>query len=135
MTFEKEFVIKTSAHQELIDITHEVKKIVHESGIKDGFCIIFIPHATAGVILNENADPNIKIDFLNALNKAIPERANYLHDNIDGNAAAHIKSSIVGPSVTIPIKNNQLLLGTWQDIMFCEFDGPRSSRKVTVHIY
>jgi secondary thiamine-phosphate synthase enzyme len=131
----KEFVIKTSAHQELIDITHEVKKIVQESGIKDGFCIIFIPHATAGVILNENADPNIKIDFSNALNKAIPESANYLHDTIDGNAAAHIKSSIVGPSVTIPIKNNQLLLGTWQDIMFCEFDGPRSSRKVTVHIY
>ncbi|MFA5031987.1 MAG: secondary thiamine-phosphate synthase enzyme YjbQ [bacterium] len=130
-----EFTIKTSSHQELIDITHEVKNIVRESGIKDGFCIIFIPHATAGVILNENADPNIKIDFLNALNKAIPESANYLHDNIDGNAAAHIKSSIVGPSITIPIKNNQLLLGTWQDIMFCEFDGPRSSRKVTVHIY
>ncbi|MDD2891242.1 MAG: secondary thiamine-phosphate synthase enzyme YjbQ [bacterium] len=135
MTFEKEFILTTSAHQELIDITHEVKKIVQESGIQNGFCIIFIPHATAGVILNENADPNIKIDFLNALNKAIPERANYLHDNIDGNAAAHIKSSIVGPSVTIPIKNNQLLLGTWQDIMFCEFDGPRSSRKVIVHIY
>jgi secondary thiamine-phosphate synthase enzyme len=130
-----EFTIKTSAHQELIDITHQVKQIVSDSGVKDGFCIIFIPHATAGVILNENADPNIKIDFLNALNKAIPERANYLHDNIDGNAAAHIKSSIVGPSVTIPIKNNQLLLGTWQDIMFCEFDGPRPSRKVTVHIY
>ena len=131
---ETQFTISTRSHQELIDITYQVQGIVRSSGVKDGFCIIYIPHATAGVILNESADPNIKTDFLNALNKAIPERANYLHDEIDGNAAAHIKSAIVGASATIPIRNGTLELGTWQAIMFCEFDGPRSNRKIIIQV-
>ena len=128
------FTIATSKHQELIDITYEVTGIVGSSGVKDGFCVVYIPHATAGVILNESADPNIKTDFLNAINRAIPEHAGYLHDRIDNNAGAHIKSAIVGASATIPIKDGSLQLGTWQAIMFCEFDGPRSSRRVIVQI-
>lgn len=131
----KEFVISTSSHQELIDITYSVEGIVKDSGIKDGFCLVYIPHATAGVILNESADPNIKTDFLKAINKAIPEDGSYLHDRIDGNAAAHIKSAIVGASVMVPVRNGRLALGTWQTIMFCEFDGPRSSRKVVVQVH
>lgn len=132
---ETQFTISTNSHQELIDITYQVQGIVRSSGVKDGFCIVYIPHATAGVILNESADPNIKTDFLNALNKAIPEKANYLHDHIDGNAAAHIKSAIVGASATIPVRNGNLELGTWQAIMFCEFDGPRSQRRIIVQLY
>ena len=128
------FTISTTKHQELIDITHKVLEIVHSSGTRDGFCIVYIPHATAGIILNESADPNIKTDFLNALNRAIPEHAGYLHDRIDDNAGAHIKSALVGSSVTIPIKDGDLKLGTWQAIMFCEFDGPRSARHVIVEI-
>jgi secondary thiamine-phosphate synthase enzyme len=102
--------------------------------VEDGFCLVYIPHATAGIILNESADPNIKSDFLAAINKSIPEHANYLHDRVDNNAAAHIKSAIVGSSVTIPIKDNKLKLGTWQAIMLCEFDGPRT-RRVIVQVY
>lgn len=129
-----EFSISTNSHQELIDITHTVEQIVHNSKITEGLCIVYVPHATAGIILNESADPNIKTDFLNAINKAIPEHANYLHDRIDMNASAHIKSAIVGSDVTIPIRNGRLQLGTWQAIMFCEFDGPRSRRRIIVQI-
>ena len=132
---ETQFTISTKSHQELIDMTYEVQGIVRSSGVKDGFCIVYIPHATAGVILNESADPNIKTDFLNAVNKAIPEHAGYLHDHVDNNAAAHIKSALVGASATIPIRNGGLELGTWQAIMFCEFDGPRSQRRVIVQIH
>ncbi|MCK4353525.1 secondary thiamine-phosphate synthase enzyme YjbQ [candidate division WOR-3 bacterium] len=131
---QREFTISTTRHQELIDITGEAIKAVRDSGIKDGFCFVYIPHATAGVILNESADPNIKTDFLNALNRAILEHANYLHDRIDNNASAHIKSAIIGSSATIPIKNGNLQLGTWQAIMFCEFDGPRSSRHIIIKV-
>ncbi len=130
----REFVISTNKSEELIDITHEIHRIVHESGIKNGLVHVFVPHATAGIILNESADPNIKTDFLNAIERAIPKRANYLHDRIDRNAAAHIRSAIVGSSLTIPLYNGELLLGTWQSIMFCEFDGPRSHRKIIVQI-
>ena len=97
-------------------------------------CIVYIPHATAGIILNESADPNIKRDFLSALDRAIPKHAGYLHDRIDNNAHAHIKSAIVGSSVTIPVSNGHLGLGTWQAIMLCEFDGPRARRRVVVKI-
>ena len=132
---ETTFTVSTHSHQELIDMTYEVSDIVRNSGIKDGFCIVYIPHATAGIILNESADPNIKTDFLRALDKAIPLHSNYLHDRIDNNAAAHIKSAIVGASVTIPVRDGNLELGTWQAIMLCEFDGPRSSRRVIVQVH
>ncbi len=129
-----EFTFSTNKNNELIDITHRVEEFIRQSKIKNGIINIFIPHATAGVILNESADPNIKTDFLNALERAIPERANYLHDHIDQNASAHIRSALVGTSLTIPLQGGRMILGTWQTIMFCEFDGPRRSRRVIVQI-
>lgn len=129
-----EFEIKTKNNQEIIDITEEVSSIIKKSQVSEGIAHIFIPHATAGIILNESADPNIKKDFLNSLEKIIPLKANYLHDRIDGNAGAHLRSALVGNSLTIPIHNGKLYLGTWQAIMFCEFDGPRNSRKIVVQI-
>jgi len=129
-----EFTISTNKSEEMVDITDEIEKIVAQSKIKDGIVHIFIPHATAGIILNESADPNIKTDFLNALERAIPKRANYLHDRIDRNASAHIRSAIVGSSLTIPLRNGRMVLGTWQSIMFCEFDGPRATRRIIVQI-
>jgi secondary thiamine-phosphate synthase enzyme len=130
----EEFFVESSREEELIEITYEVEKIVKKANIKEGMCHIYIPHATAGVILNESADPNIKIDFLNAINKTIPRRGGYLHDRIDNNAHAHIKSAIVGASTSIPIINGRLSLGTWQSIMVCEFDGPRK-RRVVVQVF
>jgi len=129
-----EFTISTTQNEELIDITDEVIELVNKSKISDGIVHVFIPHATAGVILNESADPNIKTDFLKAMEKAIPKRANYLHDHIDQNAAAHIRSAVVGPSLTIPLYKGRVMLGTWQSIMFCEFDGPRHNRRVMVQV-
>lgn len=129
-----EFTISTNKSEELIDITDKIEEVVYNSKIRNGIVHIFIPHATAGIILNESADPNIKADFLNALERAIPKRANYLHDHIDRNAAAHIRSAIVGSSMTIPLKDGRMILGTWQSIMFCEFDGPRRTRRIIVQI-
>jgi len=129
-----EFTISTTENEELIDITDEVVGLVGKSKISDGIVHVFIPHATAGVILNESADPNIRTDFLKAMEKAIPKRANYLHDRIDQNAAAHIRSAVVGPSLTIPLAKGRVMLGTWQSIMFCEFDGPRHNRRVIVQV-
>lgn len=129
-----EFEIKTNKGLEIIDITEKVVSIVKNSNISEGIAHIFVPHATAGLILNESADPNIKIDLLNAIERIIPEKNNYLHDRIDNNASAHIKSAFIGPSLTIPIYKGNLYLGTWQAIMFCEFDGPRSKRKVVVQV-
>lgn len=128
-----EFSITSSAGQEVIDITDQVEKYVRESECKDGVCQVFVPHATAAITVNENDDPNIGKDFLKALDRAIPQRAGYLHDQIDGNAHAHIKASLIGPSQTIPIRNGNLLLGTWQDIFLCEFDGPKE-RKIVVQV-
>lgn len=127
----KEITIKTNTQTQILDITAQAQKIVEESGITEGLCCVFIPHTTAGVTINENADPSVKQDILMELNKIIPFRDNYSH--LEGNSAAHIKASIIGSSVNIPVKNNNLLLGTWQGICFCEFDGPRT-RKYYVKI-
>lgn len=132
--FYYEFTISTDNEEEIIDITDKISDIVKKSGYKDGIIHIFVPHATAGIILNESADPNIKIDFLKAIEKMIPKRQGYLHDRIDMNAAAHIKSALTRSSITIPLKDGRMILGTWQSIMFCEFDGPRSSRRIIVQI-
>jgi secondary thiamine-phosphate synthase enzyme len=113
------------------DITDEVQRIVDESGISEGICYIYVPHTTAGVFINENADPDVKIDIEETLEKLIPWHGKYKH--IEGNAAAHIKSVIVGTNTFIPIKNGRLMLGTWQGIFFAEFDGPRT-RKVIIKI-
>jgi len=131
---QKEIIISTKAHNELIDITKEVEKIVSESKVKQGLCNVFVTHATAAILINENYDPNLRDDIIKALNQTIPERNNYKHDQIDNNAASHIKAAIIGPSETIPIKDNKLYLGTWQSIAFCEFDGPRSNRKIIITI-
>ena len=127
----KEITIKTNTQTQILDITAQAQKIVEESGITEGLCCVFIPHTTAGVTINENADPSVKQDILMELNRIIPFNDNYSH--LEGNSAAHIKASIIGSSANIPVKNNNLLLGTWQGICFCEFDGPRT-RKYYVKI-
>jgi len=119
----KEITIKTNTQTQILDITTQVQKVVGESGIAEGLCCVFVSHTTAGVTINENADPSVKQDILMELNKIIPFNDNYSH--LEGNSAAHIKASIIGSSANIPVKNNNLLLGTWQGICFCEFDGPR----------
>ena len=118
--------INTHAREEFIDISAEVKQAVAASGIKDGLCTVYIPHTTAGVTINENADPSVKSDMLMAMKKMAPDSLPYSHT--EGNSPAHIKASLMGPSVCIIIENNRLVLGTWQGIFFCEFDGPRSRR-------
>ncbi len=116
--------VKTNSRIELIDITDEIQNIVVKSKIKDGVCFAFCPHTTAGLTINENADPSVKRDIINALNKLVPENAGYSHT--EGNADSHVKSSIFGSSLTIFVKDGQLALGAWQGIYFCEGDGPRS---------
>jgi len=127
----KEITIQTNAQTQILDITAQVQKVVKESRIAEGLCCVFVPHTTAGVTINENADPSVKQDILMELNKVIPFKDNYSH--LEGNSAAHIKASLVGSSGIIPVKDNNLLLGTWQGICFCEFDGPRT-RKFYVKI-
>jgi len=127
----KQITIQTKTQAQILDITAQVQKVVRESGIIEGLCCVFVPHTTAGVTINENADPSVKQDIVMELNKIIPFNDNYSH--LEGNSAAHIKASIIGSSVNIPVKNNYLLLGTWQGICFCEFDGPRT-RKYFVKI-
>ena len=125
----KEISVKTSSRVELIDITHLVEKNVSESKIKSGLCTVYVPHTTAAVTINENADPSVRSDIIKELNKIVPFDDNYSH--LEGNAAAHIKASMIGPSENILIDGGSLVLGTWQGIYFCEFDGPRN-RKVII---
>lgn len=132
--FQKTLTLHTREHNAVHDITEEVSRILAESGAKEGLLCVFTPHATAAVTINENDDPNIGADFLRALRKLIIEHDGWLHDRIDNNAAAHIKSALIGPSVTIPISGGRLCLGRWQNIFFCEFDGPRRERKILVSI-
>lgn len=126
-----EFIVKTSKKQELIDINDNVKDIVSKSKIKNGICNVFSRHATAAIIINENYDSNICLDIIDALNNLIPS-GKWRHDKVDGNADAHIKSAVLGPSETIPVSGGELQLGKWQSIMFVELDGPRSDRKIIV---
>jgi len=123
--------VKTKAQTELVDITAEVQKIFRTAEVRDGLCMVYVPHTTAAVTINESADPSVKADILMVLNKIIPWDAGYRH--LEGNSAAHIKSSLVGASELIAIENGRLVLGTWQGIFFCEFDGPRT-RKVQVKV-
>jgi secondary thiamine-phosphate synthase enzyme len=127
----KNINIKTRARTEFVNITSGVQEIVRESGVKDGVCHIYVPHTTAGVTINEGADPSVVKDILSTLNKLIPHSANYLH--MEGNSDAHIKTSLVGSSQCVIIDEGKLLLGTWQAIFFCEFDGARH-RRVTVKV-
>ena len=123
--------IRSSERSEFIDITDRIEKVIKQSHISEGACHIFIPHTTAGLTINENADPSVKKDIINTLNILVPRTGRYAH--IEGNADAHIKSSILGGEKTVFIQSGRLKLGTWQGIFFCEFDGPRR-REVWVKI-
>ena len=120
----KKLSIKTNNKVELIDITTEIQNVVKETEIKSGLVQVHIPHTTAAVTINENADPDVKVDIKKEINKIVPFDDNYAH--LEGNSAAHIKSSLFGVNQSVIIKDKKLLLGTWQGIYFCEFDGPRS---------
>ncbi len=130
--FRHRFELATREHNEVVDITRQVGRIVSESGVRDGVCTVFTPHATAAITINENDDPNIGTDLLTALRKMVIEHDAWLHDRVDRNAAAHIKSAIIGPSESIPVEDGKLALGTWQNVFLCEFDGPRPRRAVVV---
>ena len=126
-----EITIRTSGRTVLEDITSKIREVVQKSDITDGICYVYVPHTTAAVTINENADPSVSRDIIYELNKIIPFSDGYHH--LEGNSAAHIKSSLIGVSEMIFIENGKLVLGTWQGIYFCEFDGPRT-RKVYVKI-
>lgn len=128
----KELVIKTSRHTEFVEITEPVQAVIDGAGVKEGLCICFVPHTTAGITINENADPDVVTDMIYALEQAVPWKdTNYRHG--EGNTAAHVKSSMMGHSAHILIRSGKLQFGTWQGIYLCEFDGPRS-RKVWVSV-
>ena len=123
--------VKTRERTELIDITSDINQLIQKAGIDQGLCMIYVPHTTAAVTINESADPSVKSDMLMILNRIIPWEADYRH--LEGNSPAHIKSTLVGSSEWVAIENRRLVLGTWQGIFFCEFDGPRT-RKVDIRI-
>jgi secondary thiamine-phosphate synthase enzyme len=127
----EQFSVKTNAHFEMIDITGRVGAIVQASKVRSGICYVFVPHTTAAVTINENADPDVPRDILAELDKVIPLNDHYRH--MEGNSAAHVKASLVGSSETVFIEEGELVLGVWQSLFFCEFDGPRT-RKVLVKI-
>lgn len=127
----KEISLKTHSRVEMMDITAAIQKAVGEMNIKEGLCLVYTPHTTAAITINENADPDVPRDILAALDRVVPLSAGYHHS--EGNSAAHVKSSLVGASELVIIENGSLILGTWQSIFFCEFDGPRT-RKFMVKI-
>ena len=131
MTVLEEIKVKTPRREVLINITSEINKIVRNTNINEGVCRIFVPHTTAGITINENADPAVMKDIISYLNKLIPQRADFSH--MEGNSDAHIKSSLTGPSLEIIIHKGKLLLGTWQACYLAEFDGPRN-RKIYVQV-
>jgi secondary thiamine-phosphate synthase enzyme len=127
----REIQVKTKARNELIDITQQVEKVVEDAGIAEGICLVVIPHTTAGITINENADPSVKADIIAKLGELVPAGDRYHHQ--EGNADAHIKAALVGTSESILVRGGQLALGTWQGVFFCEFDGPRT-RQVWVRV-
>jgi len=125
------FRLATRSRTELIDVTAQVESALRQSGVRDGLCCVYVPHTTAGVTINENADPSVRADILKELNTTVPFDDGYSH--LEGNSAAHVKASLVGASVVVPVEGGRLALGTWQGIFLCEFDGPRT-RQVRVAI-
>jgi secondary thiamine-phosphate synthase enzyme len=125
------FTVKTGSKTEFIDITTNIEEALRSEGVDDGVCMLFVPHTTAAITINESADPSVKSDILMVLNKIVPWKEAYRH--LEGNSPAHIKSSIIGPSEIIAVEGGRLKLGTWQGVFFCEFDGPRN-RKVHVRL-
>lgn len=127
----KQLNVNTSSREEMIDITQDVQRVVKESGVLRGVCYIFTPHTTAAITINENADPDVPRDVIGKLQRLIPKDDDYRH--VEGNSDAHIKSSLVGASEMVMVENSTLVLGTWQSLFFCEFDGPRR-RNVLVKV-
>jgi secondary thiamine-phosphate synthase enzyme len=124
-----EIKVRTTKKYEVLDITRQVADVVRAEHVTDGLCCVFVPHATAAVVINENDDMQIGLDLLDALHKLVPEGV-WRHDKVDSNGAAHLKAAILGPSETIPIHNGRMALGTWQAVMLVELDGPRDRRVV-----
>lgn len=118
------FKVRTSLHTQMIDITSQVQALVTESGVKEGLCMVFVPHTTAAVTINENADPDVQTDFMKEINKIVPWNDGYLH--MEGNSAAHLKASMMGFSEQLIIHEGRLLLGSWQGLYFLEYDGART---------
>ena len=122
----KELRVQTQAHNEMRNIDSLVQGVVSESGVQEGLCVVWVPHTTAGVTINENADPDVVRDIVYEMNKIVPAQDHYHH--MEGNSDGHIKSSLFGPSQTLIVTGGRLILGTWQSVYFCEFDGPRHRR-------
>jgi len=120
------FNLRTSARTELINITPELAKIAKQSGLQEGALLVFVPHTTAGITINENADPDVCADLIGELARLAPPRGSFRHS--EGNSDSHVKASLMGSSVLVPVGDGQLALGTWQGVFFCEFDGPRNRR-------
>ncbi len=123
--------VRTGSRAQMLDITGQVRRVVEESGVREGACLVYVPHTTAGVTINENADPSVAADILARLEKLVPRDAGYRHR--EGNSDAHIKALMTGFSQSVPVRDGGLALGTWQGIFFCEFDGPRT-RSVLVQV-
>lgn len=124
--------VKSDKRTQFIDVTGQVQEAVRAAGVSEGLCYVFVPHTTAAVTINENADPSVPSDILMVVNAMVPWDADYRH--MEGNSPAHVKSTLVGASETIAVENGKLVLGTWQGIFFCEFDGPRT-RKLHIRCY
>ncbi len=122
-----ELHVRTNAKRELVDITRQVAEVVAQTRLEEGLCQVYVAHATAAIVVNENDDPNVCVDLLDALDRLIPAGI-WRHDRVDGNAASHIQAAILGPGETIPFQKGKLCLGTWQAIMLAELDGPRDRR-------
>ncbi|HEB02094.1 MAG TPA: YjbQ family protein [Nitrospirae bacterium] len=118
--------VKSSSRSEFIDITAQVQEEITEAGMESGVCYVYVPHTTAGVTINEGADPSVQVDMLSTLSQLVPQDPNYRH--AEGNSDAHMKSSMIGASLSVPVHEGKLILGTWQAIFFAEFDGPRHRR-------
>jgi secondary thiamine-phosphate synthase enzyme len=118
--------VRTNGRTEFLDLTRQIQAALQESGVWEGLCHLFVPHTTAALTINENADPSVKADILMVLNQVISDHEPYRH--LEGNSPAHIKASLIGPQLTLMVSGGRLVLGTWQGIYFCEFDGPRTRR-------
>ena len=129
----KIYEVPTHRRSEMIDITHRIAQAIDESGVGEGLVTVYVPHTTAGVTINENADPDVVHDMLEALEQAVPWRQDF-YQHGEGNSAAHVKSSMMGCSATVPISGGRMTLGTWQSIYFCEFDGPRTRKCIVTVI-
>jgi secondary thiamine-phosphate synthase enzyme len=128
----QEIHLKTNSSAAMVDISHQVKSVTAQSGITEGLVVVSVPHTTAGITINENADPDVVRDMLADLDRLVPQQQEY-YQHYEGNSAAHMKAVLTGFSVTLPLSAGKLVLGTWQGIYFCEFDGPRA-RRVTVQV-